>query len=146
MTPRHRARETAFQILYRYDLDLQNAGTPAPQAGILDQELERHFDHFRTPDESREFAASLVRDTLKRLDEIDTEIQKHAKNWRLSRMSVADRNLLRVGVSELQTHREIPVAVTLDEAVELAKQFGSEETPSFVNGILDAIAKECRPE
>lgn len=142
MKSRHRAREVAFQILYRFDLELHSSGTSAPTGETLISELVHHFDHFKVPDELREFACTLVVGTLKTLPELDEAIEKHAAKWKVSRMAMVDRNLLRMALYELRHFPDIPPSVTLDEAVELSKQFGTQDTPAFINGILDAILKE----
>lgn len=141
MKSRHRAREVAFQILYRIDLELHSSGTPAPTGEALLSELVHHFDHFKVPEELREFAASLVVGTITTLVDLDQAIEKHAAKWKVSRMAMVDRNLMRMALYELRHFPDIPPSVTLDEAVELSKQFGEEDTPAFVNGILDAIVK-----
>ena len=142
MKSRHRAREVAFQILYRIDLELQSSGTTAPSGEALLGELVHHFNHFKVPEELREFAASLVVGTIRTLPELDETLEKHAAKWKISRMAAVDRNLLRMALYEMRHFPDIPPSVTMDEAVELSKQFGEKETPAFVNGILDAIARE----
>jgi len=142
MKSRHRAREVAFQILYRIDLELHSSGAAAPAGEALLSELVHHFDHFKVPEELREFAASLVVGTITTLKELDETIERHALKWKISRMAAVDRNLLRMALYELRHFPDIPPSVTLDEAVELSKQFGEQDTPGFVNGILDAIARE----
>jgi N utilization substance protein B len=76
------------------------------------------------------------------LEEIDTVIEASSQNWRLERMSCVDRNILRIGISEILNSSEIPTRVAINEAVELAKRYGTEESPSFVNGILDRVARD----
>jgi N utilization substance protein B len=146
MNSRHRAREVAFQILYRFDLEVHSSGTPPPTGEALLKELVHHFEHFKVPEELREFAAALVVGTVTTLPEIDPLIETYAAQWRVSRMGMVDRNILRMSVYEMKHFPDIPPQVTIDEAVEVAKQFGSEETPAFINGILDAILrKEITP-
>ena len=143
MSSRHRAREAALQILYRYDIATATASPikqPHDGQGMLD-ELGRHFEHFKVPLAFREFAANLVVGTLKQLTQIDLMLEKHASNWKLTRMSPVDRNLLRMSVYEMLNFPEIPRNVTIDEAIELAKQFGTADSPAFVNGVLDAVAQ-----
>jgi N utilization substance protein B len=134
-TPRHRAREIALQILYRFD----ESNTPIPQGIALAKEIESHFEHFQAPEAVRGFAAELVAGTLTQRSDLDSQIEKKASNWKMQRMSSVDRNLLRMSLYEMGNFPDIPVSVTLDEAVELAKQFGTAESPSFVNGLLDAL-------
>jgi N utilization substance protein B len=93
--------------------------------------------------EGRAFADKLVRGVATSLDRVDRLISTASANWRVERMTRVDRNVLRIGAYELSSLPDIPRAVTLDEAVELAKRFGTEESGSFVNGVLDRIAEDC---
>jgi len=142
---RHHAREVALQILYGYDVVAQEKGTEKPVHNLSSQELaqdiSKHFEHFAVTPGIREFAASLVAGTLAKTSEIDLEIEKFANNWKIGRMALIDRNLIRMAYFEMTTFKDIPHTVTIDEAIELAKQFGSAEAPSFVNAILDNIRK-----
>jgi transcription antitermination protein NusB len=146
MKIRHRAREVALQILYRYDANITMAQQLLSNDGnSLSQDLVRHFDHFDVPEPAREFAAELVAGTLGQLTQLDELLEKHAVNWKVTRMGSIDRALLRMAAYELLNFPDIPLQVTIDEAVELSKQFGTTDSPAFVNGVLDAIAKE-KPE
>jgi N utilization substance protein B len=140
MNSRHRAREIALQILYRYDLNSSSKGTPLPAGAELAGELQKHFDHFQTPEDLREFAARLVAGTLDHLSELDPLIEEKSANWKISRMSCVDRMLLRMATYELLRMTETPASVVLNESIELGKEFGTAESPSFINGILDAVA------
>ena len=133
-SPRHQAREIAFQFIYRFDQE-----TPMTQ---VYEEFTRHAEHFECPKESFDFAARLAETTLKQLIAIDDMIVKHAQNWRIERMNSVDKSILRMGAAELLFFKDVPASVTLDELVELAKTFGEAETASFVNGILDPISRE----
>ena len=82
---------------------------------------------------------------IEHADALDKIVSSHARNWRVDRMAIVDRNVLRLAAFELM-HTETPAAVILDEAVELARRFGSDESPPFVNGVLDAVAREVRGE
>ena len=139
---RHLAREAALQILYSYDLALESTSKPYPTGEALAKDLVKHFEHFRVSEESRAFAGELVSGTLARTSELDQTLEKHAKNWKLSRMAYIDRNLLRMAACELIHHTGTPTTVVIDEAVELAKQFGTLDSSAFVNGILDSIRIE----
>jgi N utilization substance protein B len=99
----------------------------------------REFD---ADPEGRVYADELVRGTASALERVDTLIREASTNWRLERMTRVDRNLLRMAVYELLERSDIPRAVILDEAIELAKAFGGEESGAFVNGVLDRIAEE----
>jgi N utilization substance protein B len=136
-TPRHRAREVALQILYRFDLAKIEDASLQPQSLI--KELGSHFDHFQVSADLREFAAQLVAGTLTEMPRLDSMIESHASNWKLSRMSSVDRSLLRVATYEMTHIQETDASVVIDESIELGKQFGTAETPAFINGILDAI-------
>ena len=152
---RHQAREVALQILYRYDMALQAAGgQPAPTVpvmvklptapsltapSVVIEELNRHFEHFKTPEELRGFAAELVAGSLRELSTLDGLLEKHASNWKVGRMGFVDRNLLRMSIYELSHFPDTPASVVIDEAIELAKQFGTAESPAFINGVLDAV-------
>ena len=89
-----------------------------------------------------EFAVTLFHAAAGRLDELDEVIRGCSEHWRLERMSRVDRSILRIGVHELTSPGEIPPKVAINEAVELAKRFGSADSPSFVNGILDRVARD----
>jgi len=165
-TSRHRAREVALQALFAIDLqnrparqgriqESQEAGSdevpsePVPPAAPkpLDgsEVVQRIAEHFEMPVAARAFAMELVEQISKRCDSLDATVSSHAKNWRVSRMAVVDRNILRLATYEL-IYTTTPAAVILDEAVELARRFGADESPPFVNGVLDAVAREVRME
>lgn len=92
------------------------------------------------------YGRRLVEETLAHREEIDELIEEQARNWRLERMSVVDRNILRLAVYELLFEHDVPELVVIDEAIELAKTFGSDESGSFVNGVLDGLLKSDRFE
>ncbi|MDR3608254.1 MAG: transcription antitermination factor NusB [Oligoflexia bacterium] len=144
MKARHRAREVALQILYRYDVAAQADGTPIPTGAALAQDLTRHFDHFQVTADLREFAAQLVAGTLTARAELDALIEAAVSNWKLNRLAVIDRSLLRMSAYEMKNFPETSISVIIDEAVELGKQFGSADTPAFVNGVLDALKSSLR--
>ena len=128
---RTRARERALQALYQIDV----ASTD------LEEALARFWRSFEPVErEVREMAEALVRGTAAHRREIDETIEAVSLNWRLDRMAKVDRNVLRLAVHELLHRPDVPVKVVIDEAIELAKKFGSESSGSFVNGVLDRIA------
>jgi len=92
--------------------------------------------------EGREYADAIVRGVIENLEKVDAVITAASTNWRLSRMGRVDRNVLRIGTHELLNNPEVPRAVVIDEAVELAKRFGSEDSGAFVNGVLDRVAED----
>ena len=106
---------------------------------------ERVAAHFEMPEGSRAFAKELVVSVSQNQISLDELIAGHARNWRVSRMAAVDRNVLRLAAFEL-VHTETPIGVVLDEAVELARRFGSEKSPAFVNGILNALAHAVRTD
>jgi len=139
-SPRHQAREAALQILFSYDPQNEPPTGPALAAS-----LDKHFRHFDITPPAREFCAELVAGTLRRRTDLDQTIEAMAANWKVSRMPTIDRNLLRLSVNEMLHFRDTPPSVIIDEAVELAKSFCEAETPAFVNGILDNLRKQHRP-
>jgi N utilization substance protein B len=128
---RHRAREQAVQWLYQWEL-----------SGLdLDDVLSReHRVDLQAPDRERDaWATALVRGTARELPRIDPLIAAHATNWRIERLAIIDRVILRLGVYELLATPETPPAVVIDEAVELARTFSADQAVAFVNGVLDAV-------
>jgi len=145
MSTRHHAREVALQILYRQDLATHALPIAVSLTAIdIAKELTHHFEHFQVAPGSREFIGQLVAGTLLKRQEIDPLIEKHASNWKVGRMGFVDRSLLRMAVYELMSFPDTPPSVVIDEAIELSKQFGTAETPAFVNGILDSIKNELK--
>jgi N utilization substance protein B len=137
---RHQSRQVALQVLYAVDLALgRRSGAGATEEEIFD-DVAANFD---LPEGARAFAKQLVTGVSAHRDALDARITEHAKNWRLSRMAAVDRNVLRLAVYELE-HGDTPASVILDEAVELARRFGDEPSPAFVNGVLDAVAHSVR--
>jgi len=132
MGARTTAREAALQMLFAIDA----TGSDVEQAiGDFWRELPGDA-------EGREYADQLVRGVRQSLEQLDERIRAASQNWRIERMARIDRNALRLGTYELQTRSDVPRAVILDEAVELAKRFGSDESSKFVNGVLDRIADD----
>lgn len=135
MGKRRQAREAALQVLFGMDV----AGRSAEEAWQAAREAAGEL-----PPETEKFARELVDGTLQQRAEIDAEIQRHARNWDLSRMAAADRNILRLATFELLHQPGTPAEVVMDEAIELAKKYSTAESGRFVNGVLDAIAKDVR--
>ena len=136
MGRRRKARESALQVLYQVEM----SGNEPHRVLQLFWKNQPEGDA-----EVRQFTAEIVDGVTRNRPELDELIEKHSTHWRLARMAVVDRNLLRLGVFELLYEREIPVSVTINEAIEIAKKFGTEESGSFINGILDTIAREVKP-
>lgn len=138
MGKRRRARELTLQFLYQYDT-LKESSHEEVNALETMNELFWKTKEVSLQDEVREFADSLIRGTCENMYGIDEIIDRYSEHWKLSRMSKIDRNILRMAVYELAYLRDIPPAVTINEAVELAKRYGTEESGAFVNGVLDRI-------
>ena len=143
---RRRGRQVALQVLYAMDL-ADGKGRPEGDLGAgadtAQEAFERSASHFEIPNATRAFAFTLVEGVRARLVEIDKTIQAHSRNWRMDRMAVVDRNILRLATWELMC-ADTPVAVVLDEAIDLARRFADETSTGFVNGILDAVARQIR--
>jgi N utilization substance protein B len=128
---RHQAREAALQILYFWEVGRTDAA----------QAIEAYFAAHQpeASDESRAFAARLVNGTIAGLEPIDRLIEQHSAHWRLERLAALDRLILRMATWELQHEPDVPAPVVIDEALELARTFSTDESVKFVNGVLDAI-------
>jgi len=133
---RRRARQIALQVLYQIDI----AKTAPLEA------LNLYWQCFEAPKSARSFASELVLGVHEHLTDIDRFIMKCSENWSLRRMAKVDRNILRLATYELIYCPDIPPKVTLNEAIDLGKEFGSENSSSFVNGILDALYAQLRTE
>jgi N utilization substance protein B len=129
MTRRSRAREVALQLLFQRDLNKR-----------IDRATLERFVHDRLRDETLElFAIGLYDGVAAHQEDIDRRLSEAAENWRLARMPAVDRNVLRLGAYELLFVPEMPPNVALDEAITLARRYGSAESPAFVNGVLDRL-------
>lgn len=140
MGARRTARERALQALYGMEMSRANPGDALEQAWVsASQDPDAKKDADADP-AAKKFALELVEGVSAHLKEIDDLLQEHSHNWRLDRMSRIDRNVLRLAVFELMHRDDIPRKVTINEAIELGKNFGNEESSSFINGLLDRIA------
>lgn len=128
---RRKAREFALQMLYQYDIRQDS-----------EHLIEEFWESKNVPDDIKEFANKIVEGVIKNLSLMDGKINQSAKNWNVDRMAVVDRNILRMAAYELLFITDIPVKVTINEAIEIAKRYGEEDSSSFVNGILDRILKD----
>jgi N utilization substance protein B len=133
MGTRRKSRELAMQMLFQGDLGKQK---PA--------EVEQLFWDSRedVDDETRGFADDLHRLATQREEEVDALIQRHAQNWRVERMPVVDRNLLRAAVAEMLGYPKTPTAVIINETLEIARRYAAPESVNFLNGVLDAVGRE----
>ncbi len=157
MSKRRLARERAMQFLFQCDLnppdnleaaleefwlshraECVQADTPSRKRAQQDQTQEPTQAEI----ELRLFADPLIRGTLEHLSEIDALIKKHTKNWQLHRIATVDRNILRLAIYEMLYREDIPPVVSINEAIEIAKKYSTEESGRFVNGILDKIRAE----
>jgi N utilization substance protein B len=132
---RRKARELAVQLLYQYDLAKLD-----PEEG-----MRQFWEYFPVNLEAREFCTQLVLGTLDRLEVIDELLSEASENWSLNRMSVVDRNILRLATYELVDRPEIPPSVSLNEAIEIAKKYSSPDAAVFINGVLDRVKRTVYP-
>jgi transcription antitermination protein NusB len=139
-TKRHRARHAALQMLYQWEI-----GRASVHEAIATYWPAREPDE-RLEEPNEQFANDLVRGTVARVDEIDRMLAERAQNWRVERMAVLDRLVLRLAVYELLAVPDTPARVVINEAIELARAYSGEEAVAFVNGILDAIRKDLERE
>lgn len=133
---RHRSREVALQVLFALDVRLGKAQSAMAPQEVFDEVAAQ----FEMPEAAKSFAKELVCGVAADMEAIDERLRAAARNWRLERMAVVDRSLLRLAAYEL-LHTDTPVAVVIDEAVRMAKRFGDDPSPSFVNGVLDGVAR-----
>lgn len=113
-------------------------------AGDAPEQVFEHFwDGHPVEAEVRSFAEHLVRGVARERERIDLAVAECAQNWRIERMAIVDRNVLRLAVYEILCETETPAAVAIDEAIEVAKRFGSEQSGGFINGVLDAIRRRA---
>ena len=150
---RRQGRELALKILF---------SLPDHEGGSLEAVFADFWRNFRfhddqlgdideegqgdaPPEPSRRFAEQLVAGVAEQLERIDRVIEEHSSNWALDRMSRVDLALLRMAVYELLCLPDIPSSVVINEAIEIGKSFGTKETPAFINGILDQVARHTRP-
>jgi N utilization substance protein B len=135
MTRRSRGREIALQLLFQREHNTR-----------MDRAALEQFVRERLRDEPiRKFCLFLFDGVVERLAEIDTRISAAAENWRIGRMPTVDRNILRLGAFELLFMQDTPAAVAFDEAIELARRYGTADSSAFVNGVLDRLRREANP-
>lgn len=126
---RRRARELAMQALFYMD----SRNNPSQES------VERFCQNFSPSPKMMPFFIMLVEGVLKTQPEIDALIEQYSRNWKIHRMSLVDRNVMRIAIYELLYCADIPVKVSINEAVDIGKKFGTEESGAFINGILDSI-------
>jgi N utilization substance protein B len=134
MSSRHIARERSIQLLFQLDYN---------ETEDREKAFDEFWGSFEDKPDVRPFADDLVLGVLEHRDSLDGEIQRYAKNWDLKRMGGVDRNVLRLALYEIQHRKDIPPVVSVNEAIELAKELSSDEAAKFVNGILDQAIKDA---
>ena len=134
MGKRRAARELALKFLYQTEF---NSNSP-------DSELNSFCDRANVSEEVQNFTQALIKNILFHKKEVDELLQKISANWAPDRMAVIDKNILRLGICELLFDPTTPPKVVINEAVEIAKKFGTEESPDFINGILDKVFKDSK--
>ena len=132
MGRRRKAREETLRILYRLEFDNRQP----------EETLSQYWENKKTNQATREYSTWLVNGIISHHKKIDTIIQNASEHWRLSRMAIIDRNILRMAVFELLYEENIEPAVVINEAIEIAKAYSGDEAATFVNGVLDAIRKK----
>ncbi len=136
MAARHRSRKRALQVLFEWDLRREP----------VDQAIAHYYDTLYSEESEKKpkpdkFMEELARGTVANAEQIDKTIESKSEHWRLARMAVVDRNILRLAIYEL-SQQAVPPPVVIDEALELARQFSNDESLSFINGLLDAVHRQ----
>lgn len=133
MGARRKARECALQMLFQYDVSRQ----------ALNELVETYWNEMaEAADDVRDFATELAVGAITHQNEIDERIRLRTEHWRISRMAIVDRNLLRLAVYEFLYQPQTPKTVAINEALEIARRFSTQEATQFINGILDAIKRD----
>ncbi|MBU0636709.1 MAG: transcription antitermination factor NusB [Patescibacteria group bacterium] len=134
MSNRHLARTIAMQTLFSWDFNNKSEKD-------LDKLISQNFKQFAPKFNDNDFVKTMIYGIVKHLDEIDKNIVKYATEWPLDQITIVDRNVLRIGIYELLFDKDIPAKVAINEAIEIAKTFGSGSSGKFVNGVLGTIYK-----
>lgn len=157
MSKRRQARERAMQFLFQFDLnpadDIERGleefwrthaieAEPTTRRGAKPTRKTGSEESIANEAQLRLFAEPLIRGTIEHMTEIDALIRKHAKNWELHRIATVDRNILRLAIYEMLYREDIPPVVSINEAIEIAKKYSTQDSGKFVNGILDKIRAE----
>jgi transcription antitermination protein NusB len=132
MGKRRSSRELALKFLYQFELN----------EGDLDEQIKLFLERNSPQEDVENFMKGLVVSLIDKMQEIDKTIQKFSDHWVLDRMTVIDRNILRIGTFELLFSFSTPPKVVINEAIDIAKKYGNEDSPQFINGILDRVYKE----
>ncbi len=151
MSSRRKSREKALQTLYRMDITegglrkpagLKKPGVPDTEAAAPEAGLGGLGDALKGGKADDEYSRVLVRGVLDKIKKIDGRIETCSEHWRLDRIPIVDRNILRIAVYELLYRPDIPYKVIIDEAIEVAKSYGTTESGAFINGVLDHLHKD----
>ncbi len=134
MSKRRKAREIALQTLYAFEVSGES----------WEKALQDNLRRRNASDEAASYARRLVESVVEEMDELDRMLEKKIENWELRRVSIVDKNILRLALAELLFCPEVPEAVVIDEAIELARTFSSRDAGKFVNGVLDNLTREVR--
>ena len=134
MGKRRSSRELALKFLYQFELN----------EGDLDEQIKLFLERNSSQEDVESFMKELVVSLIDKMEEIDEIIQKFSDHWVLDRMTVIDRNILRMGTCELLFSFSTPPKVVINEAIDIAKKYGNEDSPEFINGILDKVYNEIR--
>ena len=137
MSNRHLARSIAMQALFEWDF----RGQPSDSLANI---IKRDLQEFGPGLDETEFAKTIIEDVCKNMPEIDKLISQYAPQWPIEQITIIDRNILRIGIYELKYDTGVPPKVAINEAIELAKNFGGPSSGKFVNGVLGAIYKEMQ--
>ena len=132
MGKRRSSRELALKFLYQFELN----------EGDLDEQIKLFLERNSSQEGVENFMKELVMSLVSKMKEIDEIIQKYSDHWVLDRMTVIDRNILRIGTCELLLNFSTPPKVVINEAIDIAKKYGNEDSPEFINGILDKVYNE----
>ena len=135
MSNRHLARSIAMQALFEWDFK----GQPGETLPLI---MDRDLKEFGPGLDETEFAKEIVEEVKKNITDIDTIITQYAPQWPIDQITIIDRNVLRIGIYELKFNNQVPPKVAINEAIELAKNFGGPSSGRFVNGVLGAIYKD----
>lgn len=133
MSLRRKSRELALQYLYQVD-----------QSGDFTGDIAAMSEHFDVNKKALPYAQELVEGIRVHWNDLNELIESHAKNWRLGRMAIIDRNILRIAAFELAHQNDVPTSVALNEAIEIAKRFSTDDAAPFINGILDSMSRNVR--
>ncbi len=134
MGRRRKAREDTLRILFRLEFENKQ----------IEKTLDQYWKSKKVSEEIKEYSTWLVNGVISDQAKIDNIIQKVSEHWRISRMALVDRNILRMAVFELLYEEKIAPAIVINEAIEIAKKYSGEEAATFVNGILDAVRKDLK--